>query len=117
MSAKKLDQKGRFRSDTIAFRISPAERKELDDRVKLCGFQSKQDFVLSSVLYQKVEAKGNPLMFTKFRVHLNKIYRELQRIQDISEVDEELFTPIRTMIEILESMEKKSNECVLTKDN
>lgn len=30
---------------------------------------------------------------------------ELSRIDDASEIDEELFTPIRTMLEILESLE------------
>lgn len=37
MSAKKLDSKGRFRSKTISFRISPEETEQLDVKVKLSG--------------------------------------------------------------------------------
>lgn len=57
MSAKNLDQKGRLRSETIAYRCSPAERKELDKRWKLLGYATKQDYVLDSVLHNKVTAK------------------------------------------------------------
>lgn len=48
-------------------------------------------------------------MFTKFRIHLTKILEELERINDISEVDEELFTPIQTMLEILDSIQKSNS--------
>lgn len=58
MSAKNLDPKGRLRSETIAYRCSPAERKELDKRWKLLGYATKQDYVLDSVLHNKV--KMNP---------------------------------------------------------
>ena len=48
-------------------------------------------------------------MFTKFRIHLTKIIDELERINCIEEINEELFTPIQTMIEILDSMNKGNN--------
>lgn len=57
MSAKNLDPKGRLRSETIAYRCSPAERKELDKRWKLLGYATKQDYVLDSVLHNKVRFK------------------------------------------------------------
>lgn len=106
MTAKNLDQKGRFRNCTIAFRVSPEERKALDDRIRLCGFRSKQEYILQSIFHQKIETVGNPLMFTKFRIHLTRILEELERLNDISEVDEELFTPINFMLEILESFQE-----------
>lgn len=108
MSAKNLDPKGRLRSETIAYRCSPAERKELDKRWKLLGYATKQDYVLDSVLYNKVTAKGNPMMLVNFRKELYGILGELERLEDASEIDEELFTPIRTMLEILEAF--KENE-------
>lgn len=103
MSAKNLDTKGRFRNKTIAFRVSPAEKKEIDERVKLCGYQNKQDYVLDCVLHQRILAVGNPLMLTKIRQHLTLIYDELLRVNDTSELDDECLTPIKTMLEILES--------------
>lgn len=98
MSAKNNDPKGRHRTETIAYRCSPEEREELDKRWKLLGYQTKQEYVLDAVLHNKVIAKGNPMMLVNFRTELNGIWSELQRIEDVSEIDEELFTPIRTML-------------------
>lgn len=120
MSAKNLDPKGRLRSETIAYRCSPAERKELDKRWKLMGYATKQDYVLDSVLHNQVIAKGNPQMLVNFRKELGIIISELQRIEEASEIDEELFTPLNTMVEILEAFkeneEKNKNKKKRTKD-
>ena len=102
MSAKNKDEKGRWRNKVIAFRISPEEDEELNRRYKLCGFRTKQEFLIQSVLHQKVTAIGNPFMMVQFRKQLFEILNELERIQSQDEMSEELFTPIRTMLEILE---------------
>ena len=108
MSEKIKDKKGRWRNKIVAFRMSPEEALELDDRVRLCGARTKQDYLVESALYQRVVAKGNPMMLVTFRDELHAILHELRRIQDASEMDEELLTPIRTMLEILEAF--KVNE-------
>lgn len=110
MSAKNLDVKGRYRSETVGFRVSPAENKEINDRIKLCGYQSKQEYVLDCVLHQRIQAIGNPLMLTKFRQHLISIYEELSRINDKSALDDECLTPIKTMLEILESLKENDGK-------
>ena len=43
------------------------------------------------------------MMLVSMRKKLKEILEELKRINDVSEIDEELFTPIRTMLEVLES--------------
>lgn len=108
MSAKNNDPKGRHRSETIAYRCSPEERAELDKRWKLLGYATKQDYVLDAVLHNKVIAKGNPQMLVSFRKELLSILSELERIDITSEIDEELFTSIHTMLEILQAF--KDNE-------
>ena len=113
MSAKNNDEKGRHRSETIAYRCSPQEREDLDKRWRLCGYSTKQEYVLDSVLHSKVEAKGNPMMLVTFRKELYEILWELQRIDDASEIDEELFTPINRMLEIMEAFE--ANEKAIKK--
>lgn len=107
MSEKNRDSKNRWRSVTIAFRMSPEEDKELDHRVKLCGYRTRQDYIIESVLHQNITAVGNPLMLVQFRRQLKNIEIELKRIHSSDEMDEELLTPIRTMTEILESFEKE----------
>lgn len=100
------DGKGRLRTVTIAFRMSPEESNEFDKRVKLCGYKNRQDFIIESILHQKIVTRGNPLMLVQFRKQLQHIEDELQRLQPGERIDEELFVPIRTMIEILDGFER-----------
>ena len=46
MSEKNRDDKNRWRNVTIAFRMSPEENEELNNRVKLSGFRTKQDYII-----------------------------------------------------------------------
>ena len=107
MSEKNRDDKNRWRNVTIAFRMSPEENEELNNRVKLSGFRTKQDYIIQSVLHQKVIATGNPLMLVQFRKNLQQIERELERIEKASDMDGELLTPIRSMLEILEEFKEQ----------
>ena len=106
MSEKNMDKKNRWRNVTIAFRMSPEENEELDKRVKLCGYQTRQEYIIESVLYQKITAVGNPLMLVQFRKQLREIETELKRLNTLNDAGEELFTPIRTMLEILNRSKK-----------
>ena len=109
MSEKNRDNKNRWRNVTIAFRMSPEENEELDLRVKLCGYQTRQEYIIESVLHQKVTAVGNPLMLVQFRKQLRGIEEELKRLTILEDADEELFTPIRTMLEILNAFAEERN--------
>ena len=103
MSEKNRDNKNRWRNVTIAFRMSPEENEELDLRVKLCGYQTRQEYIIESVLHQKVTAVGNPLMLVQFRKQLRGIEEELKRLTILE------FTPIRTMLEILNAFAEERN--------
>jgi len=52
MSEKNRDNKNRWRNVTIAFRMSPEENEELDLRVKLCGYQTRQEYITKLLLQQ-----------------------------------------------------------------
>lgn len=45
MSQKALDRHNRWRSKTVAFRMSPEENEQLDIAVRLCGL-TKQDYIM-----------------------------------------------------------------------
>ena len=100
-----MDAKNRWRSRTIAFRMSPEEEAELNERVKLMGYRLKQDYLIEAVLHNEVRAIGNPLMLIQFRQSLKRIENELVRISVASEISDELFTPVRSMLEILVAFE------------
>ncbi len=103
MSEKNRDDKNRWRNITTAFRMSPEENEELTQRVKMSGCRTRQEYIIQSVLHQKVVATGNPLMLVSFRKNLQHIEAELERLQNAGDMDPELLTPIRTMLEILET--------------
>ena len=105
MSQKILDKKNRWRSLNVGFRMSPEEAKELNDRVKLCGMQ-KQDYLIQSALYQQINVRGHKAMYDEFRKHIQHIEKELIRIEKASELEEELLTPLRTILEIMSEVNK-----------
>lgn len=78
MSQKNKDDHNRLRSRTIAFRMSPEEEAELNDRVKLLGYRTKQDYLIYAVLHNEVNAVGNALMLVQFRKDLREILTELK---------------------------------------
>ena len=49
MSAKNLDKHNRWRSKTVAFRMSPEEANTLDEFVRLSGL-TKQDYLIDRAL-------------------------------------------------------------------
>ena len=79
MSEKNRDNKNRWRNVTIAFRMSPEENEELDLRVKLCGYQTRQEYIIESVLHQKVTAVGNPLMLVLLMLRFEKNRRKVDK--------------------------------------
>ena len=56
MSEKNRDAKNRWRTVTVAFRLSPEENEELTNRVKMCGCRTRQEYIIQSILHQKVVA-------------------------------------------------------------
>ena len=93
MSAKKLDSKGRFRSKTISFRISPEETEQLDVKVKLSGM-TKQDYLINRVLQKEIVVQPNPRVYKALKNQLEAVLDELKRINN-GGVDDELLETIR----------------------
>ena len=94
------EEKHRKRYRTIAFRMSDDELHELDKRIALSGRQ-KQEYLIKSVLHQKIVVIGNQVQFEKLRTQLDEIVSELCRIERIEDVSEIILSPIRTAVEII----------------
>ena len=93
-------EKNRKRYRTVAFRMSDDELRELDVRISLSGRQ-KQDYIIKSVLYQKIVVIGNQVQFEKLKSQLDEIVSELRRIERAEDVNVSLLAPIRTATEII----------------
>ncbi len=94
MSAKNLDSKGRFRSRTIGFRVSPEEDKLINSAVALSGL-TKQDYIVKRLLCRDVVVQGNPRVYKALKNQLAEVFDELQRIENRNSVDSELLEVIR----------------------
>jgi hypothetical protein len=80
--------------------MSDAELAELNERVRLSGRQ-KQDFIIKSILHQKIVVIGNQIQFERLQTTLDEIAAELHRIEHAEDVSSELLAPIRTAVEII----------------
>lgn len=94
MSEKALDHQGRWRSHTIAFRISPEENADLNRRVKLSGL-TKQDYIIRRLQCRDVVVQGNPRVHKALRNQLAEMLEELQRIDSDGQIDNDLMDTIR----------------------
>ena len=93
MSVKSLDSKGRWRNNTVAFRMSPQENDELDIRVKLSGL-TKQDYLINRALEKEIIVNGNPKVYIALKKSLEQVLNELKAI-DKNNPSDELRVPIK----------------------
>jgi len=107
MSAKNLDNKGRFRSRTIGFRVSPEEDAQINVAVSLSGL-TKQDYITNRLLCRDIVVQGNPRVYKALKDKLGKVLDELKRIENGTEVDEDLLATINLITVTLDGMKQES---------
>ena len=93
MSAKNLDNHNRWRSKTIAFRVSPEENEQIEIAVRLSGL-TKQDYITRRLLDRAVVVQGNPRVYKALRDQLAAVLKELRRIEARGGVGDELLATI-----------------------
>lgn len=107
MSAKNLDNKGRFRSRTIGFRVSPEEDAQINVAVSLSGL-TKQDYIVKRLLCRDVVVQGNPRVYKALKDQLASVLAQLERIEDGAAVDDELLATIDLITVTLDGMKRES---------
>lgn len=80
MSLKNRDEHNRWRSKTVAFRVSPEEDAQIERYVQLSGL-TKQDYITRRLTHKDVVVYGNPRVFKALRNQLAEVLLELQRIE------------------------------------
>ena len=106
MSAKNCDNKNRWRSKTVAFRVSPEEAEQLDIRVKLSGL-TKQDYITNRLLCRDIVVMGNPRVYKALRDELSAVLTELQRINSGECVNDEMIDTIQLITATLNGMKNE----------
>ena len=107
MSMKNLDNHNRWRSKTVAFRVSPEENEQLDRFVSLSGL-TKQDYITRRLLCKDVVVQGNPRVFKALKNQFVAVLEQLQRIEAGAGVDDELMDTIELMTAIMDGMKEDS---------
>ena len=81
MSAKRKDDKNRWRNKTVAFRVSPEENDLINTQVALSGL-SKQDYIVKRLLCKDIVVQPNPRVYKALKDKLDEVLVELRRISD-----------------------------------
>lgn len=100
---KNLDNKRRWRSRTVGFRVSEEEGKLLDNLVALSGL-SKQDYILKRLECRDVVVQGNPRVYKALRNQMADIYEELKRLERCSDDNDELLYTIQVVAETMKGL-------------
>ena len=107
MSLKNLDRKNRWRSKTVAFRVSPEESAQIDTAVRLSGL-TKQDYITDRLLCRAVVVQGNPKVYKALRDQLAAVLGQLRRIENGASVDGELLETIQMIAVIMDGMRREA---------
>ncbi|MCD7854774.1 MAG: hypothetical protein LUG66_04050 [Clostridiales bacterium] len=78
MSAKSRDKHNRWRSLTVAFRISPQENEVLNRKIFLCG-TTKQEYIINRLIADE------PLQIVVNRMMINRLSKRLDRLVNLLE--------------------------------
>lgn len=107
MSVKNLDNHNRWRSRTVAFRVSEEEAQQLDVAVKLSGL-TKQDYITTRLLNRDIVVQGNPRVYKALREQFGAVLQELRRIDAGNAASDELLDTIQMIARIMDGMKEAS---------
>lgn len=105
---RKLDNRGRWRNKTVAFRVSEEEAKQIDECVRLSGL-TKQDYIVRRLMCRDIVVQGNPRVYKALKNQMAVLYEELKRIEQFSEENEELLYTLQLVAETLNGMKEDAD--------
>ena len=109
---KALDRQGRWRSKTVAFRVSPEENNQIEIKVRLSGL-TKQDYIVSRLTDREIRVVGNPRVYKALKNQMADIYAELQRLTSAQEVTPDMLETLQMIAITLNGMKENDHtECI-----
>lgn len=107
MSAKNRDRHGRWRSKTIAFRVSDEEYRAIDEAVSLAGM-TKQDYIIRKLMNKDVVVVGNPRVHKALKLEMKRLCEALLRLKTSDEIDDMLLDTINLVARIYDGLKDSS---------
>ena len=108
MSAKNMDRQGRWRSVTVAFRVSPEEDKVIESAVRVSGL-TKQDYIIRKLTDRSVVVQGNPKVYRGLLMEMRAILEELKRIGTGGAVNQDLLERIGLIATVMNGMKEDAD--------
>lgn len=103
MTAKARDQHNRWRSVTVAFRMSPEENEHLNHLVQLSGM-TKQDYIIARLLQKEIVVHGNPRVYKALKERMDAVLKELQRLDTGGQPSPEMLKEIGLMTNMMKEI-------------
>lgn len=103
MSIRVLDQQGRWRNKTVAFRVSPEEDEQIEAAVRLSGL-TKQDYIIKRLQEKDIVVVGNPRVYKALKNELARVLDELCQIDGGDEVSKDLIDTIELIVITMQGM-------------
>ncbi len=107
MKVKNTDKYNRWRNVTVAFRVSPEEKEQLNTAVALSGLP-KQEYCYRKCMNREIVVQGNPRVYKALRDQLAAVLDELKRIEKAGELRDELLDNIELITRTLNGMKEES---------
>ena len=95
----------RQRNVILNFRVKPEEKEKITRRMELSGL-TKQEFLIQSLLNQKVICIGNTKSFDVIKKRLLEIENHLENIKIADELDENILESLCMILELYEGLNK-----------
>ena len=108
VTTKKKNERNRKRSVIVNFRVTPKEKKFIDDRIVLSGLP-RAEFFIQSCMHQSVITFGNVKTFDAIKKKLLMIDEHLQTVSKSEELDIEVLESLRMILEMFNGLEREGN--------
>ena len=99
MSRPIVDYKGRRRTKTIAFRVSPEEDEVINALVAASGM-TKQDYITSRLECRDINVSPNVRVYRMLRDQMKSVYVELRRLRSADGIDERLIELMQVLTRV-----------------
>ena len=109
MSAKNRDEHRRWRSKTIAFRVSPEEYEKINALAALSGM-TKQDYLIFRAMDRDVVVMGNPRVHKALKRQMEQLILEFQQLVDATALSPETVTVLEYLTRIYDGMKTEDTK-------
>lgn len=106
---KKNDEHMRARNIILNFRVTADEKNKIERRMALSGLD-KQDYLIQSLMRQKVLCLGNVKTFDEMKKQLFLIEEHVKNIKFSDELDSDVLESLRMVLELYEGLNKVTDE-------